>query len=117
MGKSPKSNLHANTRAPTLPVLKKANETPASDSPDACCTEAATCPLSTVEAGTTVCIKQLAVQPEVVDRLRELGLGEEQRIRLISRHPSLICQVCNARVALSQELAKAILVEPLRKTG
>lgn len=117
MGKSPKSNLHACTCTPTLSVLKKANETPAPHSHDACCTEAATCPLSTVEAGTTVCIKHLAVQPEVVDRLRELGLGEEQRIRLISRHPSLICQVCNARVALSQELAKAILVEPLRKAS
>ena len=76
-----------------------------------------TCALSTVEAGTTVCIKQLAVQPDVMNRLREMGLGEEQRIRLISRHPSLICQVCNARVALSEDLAKAILVEPLRKAS
>ena len=58
-----------------------------------------------------------AVQPDVVNRLREMGLGEEQRIRLISRHPSLICQVCNARVALSQELAESILVEPLRKAS
>jgi Fe2+ transport system protein FeoA len=64
-----------------------------------------------------VCIKHLAVQPDVVNRLREMGLGEEQRIRLISRHPSLICQVCNARVALSQELAESILVEPLRKAS
>jgi Fe2+ transport system protein FeoA len=29
----------------------------------------------------------------------------------------LICQVCNARVALSQKLAEAILVEPVRKTA
>ena len=81
-----------------------------------CCVDAATCPLSHVEAGTVVCIKQLTAQPEVIDRLREMGLGEQQRIRLISRHPSLICQVCNARVALSQDLARAILVEPLSKT-
>lgn len=87
----------------------------AAAAPDACCEPEATCALSTVEVGITVCIKQLAVQPDVVNRLREMGMGEEQRIRLISRHPSLICQVCNARVALSQELAKAILVEPLRK--
>ena len=80
-----------------------------------CCPEAATCPLSTVEAGSVVCIKQLTAQPDVIGRLREMGLGEEQRIRLISRHPSLICQVCNARVALSEDLAKAILVEPLSK--
>ena len=80
-----------------------------------CCEAADTCPLSTVAAGTVVCIKQLTAQPEVIDRLREMGLGEQQRIRLISRHPSLICQVCNARVALSEDLAKAILVEPLQK--
>ena len=51
----------------------------------------------------------------VVWSLREMGLGEQQRVRLVSRHPSLICQVCNARVALSQDLAKAIMVEPLSK--
>jgi Fe2+ transport system protein FeoA len=82
---------------------------------DECCAEPLTCPLSTVEAGAVVCIKQLTAQPDVIGRLREMGLGEEQRIRLVSRHPSLICQVCNARVALSQDLAKAILVEPLSK--
>ncbi|HEX5219539.1 MAG TPA: FeoA family protein [Verrucomicrobiae bacterium] len=93
--------------------MKKADESPIT--PADCCAEAATCPLSHVEAGTVVCIKQLTAQPNVIDRLREMGLGEQQRIRLISRHPSLICQVCNARVALSQDLAKAILVEPLSK--
>ena len=112
-----KSNLAGNHRSVILPALKKANPTPAEKVPDACCAEVETCPLSTVEAGTTVCIKHLAVQPDVVNRLREMGLGEEQRIRLISRHPSLICQVCNARVALSQELAESILVEPLRKAS
>jgi len=82
-------------------------------SPADCCPDAAICPLTHVEAGAVVCIKQLTAQQDVVDRLREMGLGEEQRVRLITRHPSLICQVCNARVALSQDLAKAILVEPL----
>ena len=100
---------------PNLPALKKVNPAPSEGAPDACCEEAATCALSTVAAGTTVCIKQLAVQPDVLNRLREMGLGEEQRVRLVSRHPSLICQVCNARVALSQKLAEAILVEPVRK--
>lgn len=100
-----------------LSALHKAKKSPAEPAADACCAEAGTCPLSSVEAGTTVCIKQLTVQPDVLNRLREMGLGEEQRIRLISRHPSLICQVCNARVALSQDLAKAILVEPLRKAS
>jgi Fe2+ transport system protein FeoA len=100
-----------------LPPLQKVNSSPADAALDACCATGETCPLSSVAAGTVVCIKQLAVQPDVLNRLREMGLGEEQRIRLISRHPSLICQVCNARVALSQDLAKAILVEPLRKAS
>lgn len=100
-----------------LSPLKKTRQIPTEPASDACCAEAATCPLSTVEAGTVVCVKQLTAQPDVIDRLREMGLGEQQRIRLISRHPSLICQVCNARVALSQDLAKAIMVEPLRKAS
>ena len=101
----------------SLTALKKTRQIPTEPAADACCTEAVTCPLSTVEAGTVVCVKQLTAQPDVIDRLREMGLGEQQRIRLISRHPSLICQVCNARVALSQDLAKAIMVEPLRKAS
>lgn len=71
------------------------------------------CPLAKVAAGTVVCVKELALAPDVRDRLRELGLGEEQRVKLLSRQSSIICQVCNARVALSEELAKAILVEPI----
>ena len=70
-------------------------------------------PLSHVAAGTTVCIKELVASPELRDRLRELGLGEEQRIKLLSSEANVICQVCNARLALSEKLAKAILVEPL----
>jgi len=77
------------------------------------CAGPAVCPLNHVAAGTTVCIKQLAASPELRDRLRELGLGEEQRIKLLSRHANVICQVCNARLALSEKLAKAILVEPI----
>jgi len=77
------------------------------------CAEPALCPLTSVSAGTIVCVKQLIHAPEVRDRLRELGLCEEQQVRLVSRQSSVICQVCNARVALSNELAEAILVEPL----
>jgi Fe2+ transport system protein FeoA len=58
-------------------------------------------------------IKHLAAAPEVTHRLREMGLGEEQEVKLLSRHVNVICQVCNARLGLSAELAAAILVEPL----
>lgn len=79
------------------------------------CAGPAVCPLSQIKAGTVVCVKQLAVSPDVSDRLREMGLGEEQKVKLLSRHSSVICQVCNARVGLSEKLAEAILVEPVSK--
>jgi len=72
------------------------------------------CPLSRVQAGVVVCIKGLTAAPEVSDRLRELGLCEEQRIRLVARQSNYICQVCNARLAISEQLARIIMVEPLR---
>ena len=80
---------------------------------DGQCAGGAVCPLSRVKAGTVVCIKQLAAAPEVRDRLREMGLGEEQKIKLLSRHSNIICQVCNARLGISRQLAESILVEPL----
>ena len=71
------------------------------------------CPLSRVQAGTVVCIKRLFTEPGVSDRLRELGFCEEQRIKLLSRQSNYICQVCNARLAISDKLADAILVQPI----
>ncbi len=71
------------------------------------------CPLNCVAAGTVVCVKQLALAPDVSDRLREMGFGEEQRVRLVSNQATVICQVCNSRVAISRELAESILVAPV----
>ena len=69
------------------------------------------CPLSGVKAGQVVCIKELAAAPDVKERLRELGFCEEQKIKLLSSSSSFICQVCNARLGISQKLADSILVE------
>ena len=69
--------------------------------------------LSTVRAGMSVRIKQLSGSPEVSVRLRELGFCEEQRIRLLSRHTNIICQVCQARLGISSKLAEQIWVEPI----
>lgn len=77
------------------------------------CAGPTVCPLSQVKAGTVVNVKRLAVAPEMSDRLRELGLCEEQQVKLLSSETNVICLVCNARVALSGELAEAILVEPV----
>jgi ferrous iron transport protein A len=71
------------------------------------------CPLSRVKVGTAVRIKQLSAGPEVSQRLREIGFCEEQIIRLITSQANFICQVCNARLAISAEVAKLILVEPV----
>jgi len=71
------------------------------------------CPLSRVAAGSVVCIKRLSASPDLTDRLRELGFCEEQKIRLLARDSNIICQVCNARLGISEELAESILVQPL----
>lgn len=75
----------------------------------------AVCPLTRVQAGMTVRVRQLCAAPETQNRLREIGLGEDQIIRLVTSQTSFICQVCNARLAISEQLAKLIMVEPVRQ--
>ena len=77
------------------------------------CPKADICPLNKVRAGTCVRIKRLSAEPELSQRLREMGFHEDQKIKLLSRHANLICQVCNARLGISERLAEIILVEPL----
>jgi Fe2+ transport system protein FeoA len=71
------------------------------------------CPLNRVKAGMAVRIKQLCAAPEVAQRLREIGFGEEQIIKLLTSQANIICLVCNARLAISEQLAQIILVEPV----
>lgn len=77
------------------------------------CSGGGLCPLSRVKEGALVCIKRLATSPDLSDRLRELGFCEEQNVRLLTRDSNLICQVCNARLGISEELADSILVQPI----
>jgi Fe2+ transport system protein FeoA len=77
------------------------------------CRKPFTCPLSRVRAGMAVRIKELSAPPAITQRLREIGFGEQQVIRLLIRQTNLICLVCNARLALSSHLAQMIIVEPL----
>ena len=77
------------------------------------CSEAFVCPLNQVQPGTTCRIRQLLASPELTKRLREMGFCEDQKIRLLSQQTTMICQVCNARLGISEQLAKAILVEPM----
>ncbi len=72
------------------------------------------CPLSRIQAGVAVRIRKLCAAPEMQNRLRELGFCEDQIIRLLTSRNNFICQVCNARLAISEQLAQVIWVEPLR---
>ncbi len=81
------------------------------------CAGPGVCPLSCIQAGVVVCIKQLAAAPEVQDRLRELGFREEEKIKLVARKSNFICQVCNARFGISEKLADSILVQPVAAPG
>src|SRR5438128_10249379 len=71
------------------------------------------CPLNRVRAGLAVRIRQLCAAPELADRLREIGFCEYRIIKLLTSHNNIICLVCNTRLALSEQLARAILVEPV----
>jgi Fe2+ transport system protein FeoA len=70
-------------------------------------------PLPEVAAGRTVRIRALCASPEVSCQLREIGLHEGQFVRLVTCGANIICQVCNARLALNAKLARLILVEQL----
>lgn len=58
-------------------------------------------------------IRQLAGPPDICRRLREMGLMEDQRVKVLNRQDHFICKVCNARLGLSPALAHTIWVEPL----
>jgi Fe2+ transport system protein FeoA len=81
------------------------------------CAHTDTCPLSHIEAGRTVCIKEITAAPDVSNRLREMGLGEEQHVRLVSHASNIICQVCNARLGISKQLAEQIIVQRMPAHG
>ena len=82
-----------------------------SAAPDSACPKPELCALDSVLPGVSVRIKQLNGSTEVTARLREMGFCEEQRIRLLMKHTNIICQVCNARLGISSQLAKTIMVE------
>jgi len=76
------------------------------------CPQPELCPLSHLRDGSSVRIKQLACDDNLAKRLREMGLGEEQKVIVRSGENTVICQVCNMRVGISTRLADKILVQP-----
>jgi len=85
--------------------------------PDGSCPKPELCALDSVLPGVSVRIKQLNGSTEVTARLREMGFCEEQRIRLLMKHTNIICQVCNALLGISSQLAKTIMVEQISPAG
>ena len=71
------------------------------------------CPLNSIRAGGAARIRLLIAEETLSQRLRELGFCEDRTVRLIHSQASVVCLVCNARLAISAELAEQILVEPL----
>ena len=57
---------------------------------------------------------ELSGQDEVCQRLREMGFVESIIIERISGQGTLLCQVGNTRVGLSEGAAQHILVELIR---
>lgn len=73
------------------------------------------CPLSQLKAGAACRIKQICAAADICQRLREIGFCEEQIVKRLPNQTSVICQVCNARLAVSVVLAELILVEPIEE--
>ncbi len=69
--------------------------------------------LATVRPGASVRIRKLDAQPEVCNRLREMGFCENSVVRCLQTGASCVCQIRHAKIGLSGQLAAAILVEPL----
>jgi Fe2+ transport system protein FeoA len=109
-----KTRLQQGLNWPNLLSLKDSN--PENVVREGECAHPESCPLSNVTAGTVCSIKHLTAAADVTDRLRELGFCEDQRIKLLSRDGNLICQVCNARLGISAQLAESIIVTPHAKT-
>src|SRR5271169_167748 len=107
---SRESFLQPSLNCPNLAAVKQ-KVTPEFEVLEGHCAGPEVCPLSRVKAGAIVCIKQLSTAPEITSRLRELGFCEDQKIKLVARQFNYICQVCNARLAISGKLADSIMVE------
>ncbi len=65
-----------------------------------------------VGAAGRVC--ELAGEPGVCSRLREMGFCESAVIEKIGGVRTLLCQLCETRVALSERAAEHIVVELIR---
>lgn len=69
-----------------------------------------------VPVGRRVRIRQIQTQPEVCQRLREMGFCENAIVHcVVNSEGALICEVCNTRIGLNHSIAKSIFVAPFEQ--
>jgi ferrous iron transport protein A len=71
-------------------------------------------PLTDLPVGAAGRVCELSGQAEFCQRLREMGVCESAIIEKISGRGTLLCQLCNIRIALSDRAARHIVVEVMR---
>jgi Fe2+ transport system protein FeoA len=92
---------------------KSVTDSPDTDLPvPSLCRQPGCCSLAQAKTGMILKVRELSAPAEIAGRLRELGFCEQQRVRLLSKHTNVICQVCNVRLGISHDLAQMIVVEP-----
>ncbi|MDD2762917.1 MAG: FeoA family protein [Opitutaceae bacterium] len=70
--------------------------------------------LTELPAGVSGRVAEVNGKSEFSQRLREMGFCESAIIQKIAGKHLLICQLCGTRVALSDQAAQNIVVEPIR---
>jgi ferrous iron transport protein A len=71
-------------------------------------------PLTELPIGTAARVWALDGETGVCSRLREMGFCESAVIERVSGQKTLLCQLCGARIALSDRAAAHIVVELIR---
>lgn len=69
--------------------------------------------LHDAKVGARVRITSLEGDPEVCQRLREMGFCELSKVYKVAGSGALVCQTCGSKIALSGHLAKNIIVESI----
>ena len=70
--------------------------------------------LTELPAGSAGRVQELAGKTEICQRLREMGVGESIIIERVSGQGTLLCQISNTRIALSEGAAQHVIVELVR---
>ena len=80
---------------------------------DECRCEASSINLSEAIVGSTLRIECLHGEEGTCQRLREMGFCEAAQVEKIADSGSLICRVCDSKVAISRDLARNIIVKDI----